>query len=181
MRKIFIISCILSLLGCRSVEDWAEVPVLSVETIRQATDFIVEQEKYLEAVKRRNLLDIKENLSIEQLDQSLLLEKEIALISQRLANSWFDFYLQLRRDPGYKNALSGHYYFRKGVEALGYSDKMKRRKDGNTLKESKLYSEIILLEEECRLAIGQIVAFNNSDFDTDKLYNKLKKIYRIMK
>lgn len=180
MKKSLIIFIALLFISCKSVDDWNEEPVLLEETVIQAAEYVEEQEKYLELIRTRNDLDVVDNLTIEQLDQSLLLEKKIAIASQRLANSWFDFYLQLRQDPGFKKAVSGHFYFRKGIQALDHSEKMKKEMGDNSLKESKLYNSIMLLEGECRLAVGQIAAFNSTVFNTEKLFSDLKKMYKVM-
>lgn len=180
MKKSVLLCIVILFWGCRSVDDWNQEPVLLEATVIQAGEYVQEQEKYLNLIRTRNDLSIIDNLTIEQLDESLLIEKEIAIASQRLANSWFDFYLQLRQDPGFKKAVSGHYYFRKGIQALDHSEKMKQKKGDSSLKESKLYNDIILLEGECRLAIGQIAAYNTTMLNTERIFSDLKKMYKIM-
>lgn len=178
MKKIIYIILLSIIFSCRSVDNWGHEPILLDLTISHAKEYVVDQTRYIELIKSRNTLDIKNNLSIEQLDELLVIEKEITLASRKVANSWFDFFLQLRQDPGYTLAYRGHYYFRKGVEALGYSDRMKRIKNKNILKDNKSLREISLLEGKCRLAIGEIVAHNLIFLETDVYYKKIKQLYR---
>ncbi len=180
MKKGFVVCIILLLFNCKSVDNWSEEPVLLVDTVKLAAEYVFEQTTFLDLYKTRSKLDIRENLSLDQLDELLLLEKKLVLKSQSVSNSWFDFYLQLRQDPGYTDAFKGHYYFRKGIEALEFSGKIIREDRDNTLKDSKLFDEIILLEGECRLAIGEIVSKNSSYIDTEVLYKELKQIYKTM-
>lgn len=179
--KIIFVLLILTLFSCKTVNDWEVEPVLSFNSVELAKKYVYEQRHYLELNENRLELDIKDDLNDDELDNYLLLEKKIAFASQKVANSWFDFYLELRQDKGYQAALKGHYYFRKGIEALGYSDKKSREISSPTLKESKTYEEILLLESKCRLAVGEIVAYNTTTTDTNKLYSEIKKLYRNIK
>lgn len=179
MKKILLLLPLL-LFSCKSVDNWDETPVLSQATVEQAIEYISQQESYLELIRTRNEIDVKDNLPIAELDKLLLIEKRIALSSKKLANSWFDFHLQLRQDPGFKRAYSGYPPFKKGIDALKFSEKSRNRSRDISIKESKYYNKVLLLEGECRLAIGQIVAYNRSDLDTKKIYKALKNTYRAM-
>lgn len=180
-KKIIIFILFLSFIGCRTVDDWAVEPVLSANSVKLATYYVNEQKKYLELIENRLELDIKENLDDNELDHYLLLEKKIAFSSQKVANSWFDFYLELRQDKGFQKAIKGHFYFKKGIEALNFSEKKSRDMKTPTLEENKTYEQILFLESQCRLAIGEIVAFNDTEYNTNKLYSKIKKLYRNIK
>ncbi len=180
MKKMILIISILTIFSCNTVEDWREQPVLSNLTKDEASKYVIIQESYIELIRTKSEIDVKDNLSINELDKLLLIDKKIALSSKKLANSWFDFNLQLRQDPGFNRAYKGHYYFRKGIDALSYSEQSKKKSRDISIKESKNYTKVLLLEGECRLAIGQIVAYNISDLDTAVLYRDLKKCYRSM-
>lgn len=180
-KKIIIVLFVISIYNCKTVDDWDVLPVLSKNSVEFAEKYVNEQRRYLELVDNRLELDIKDDLNDEELNNYLLLEKKIAFASQKVANSWFDFYLELRQDKGYQAALKGHYYFRKGIEALSFSDKKSRKVSSPTLKESKTFDEILLLETKCRLAVGEIVAYNTTTADTNKLYSQIKKLYRNIK
>ncbi|MGL1891729.1 MAG: hypothetical protein OCD02_08880 [Spirochaetaceae bacterium] len=177
MKKSYVVILLL-IFSCKSVDNWEEKPVLLQNTVKEASTYVTEQKAYIELVQSRLNMDVKENLSIEQLDHLLAVEKDITLSSQRVMNSWFDFYLKLREDPGFSEALNGHYYLKKAITALNFSEQMKLKNQNKTLRESKLYDEINLLEEECRLSIGEIVAYNNTQLDPEFYYKQLKKIYK---
>ncbi len=180
MKKYILSMSFLIFFSCKSVDNWYEEPVLNPQTAMQAEIYLDQQENYINLVDSRVSTDIKDNLSIEELDDQLKIEKKIAISSQRVLNTWFDFYLLLRQDPGFNEAYKGHYYFRKGIEALGYGDKMRRSRTDNTLKDSIYYKQISLIENQCRLAVGEIVAYNDTFLETDILFKKLKKIYKSM-
>lgn len=178
MRKFKFVIILLIIFSCKSVDNWSEEPVLSSYSVELANSYVKEQKKYLVLVENRHQLNLIEELNDEELNNFLLLEKQIAFSSQKVANNWFDFFLELRQDKGYKAAYKGHYYFRKGIEALGYSDKKRREIKDPTLTESRSYEEILLLEGQCRLAIGEIVAYNSTLIDTEEIYRKIKKLYK---
>lgn len=180
MKKIIILFSVLVFISCNSVDDWKQEPVLSSMTIEQAHNYVVIQESYIELIRTKSEIDIKDNLSIKELDSLLLIDKKIALLSKKLANSWFDFNLQLRQDPGFNRAYKGHYYFRKAIDALNYSDKSRKKPRDISIKESKNYIDVLLLEGECRLAVGQIVAYNSTKLDTAQLFKRLKRSYKSM-
>lgn len=178
MKKYILVLFLILVFSCKSVDNWQEEPVLDVNTTIQAYNYLIQQQDYITLLKSRVSTDIKNNLTIKELDDQLKIEKDIALSSQKVLNSWFDFYLVLRQDIGFNDAYSGHYYFRKGIDALGYGDKMRRSRTDSTLKDSKYYNQISLIESKCRMAIGEIVAYNNTPIETDVLFKELKKLYR---
>lgn len=179
MKKIITL-LIVVLFGCKSVDNWSENQVLSQNVVELAKDYVVVQESYLDLIRQRNGVDVKDNLSLNELDRLLLIEKKIAMSSKKLLNSWFDFNLILRQDPGFKKAYNGHFYFRKAIDALEYSKRNRDKPRDISIKESQYYNRVLLLEGECRLAIGQLVAYNSTDIDTNNLFKDLKKIYRTM-
>lgn len=180
MKKIIIFILFIIMISCKSVENWNESPVLSISTSTKAEEYVVQQQDYLNLIKLKSTTDVNDGLTIEELNIRLIYDKKIALSSQRVLNSWFDFYIILRQDPGFNRAYKGHFYFRKAIEALGYSDKMNRSEANNTLKESKNFEKIKIIEGKCRLAIGEIVAYNSTLIETDKLYKELKVLYKSM-
>lgn len=178
MKKFNYVFIFLIIFSCKSVDDWSQEPVLSQNSVVFAQSYVEEQKKYLQLIENRHQLNLIENLNDEELNEYLLLEKQIAFSSQKVANNWFDFFLELRQDKRYKEAYKGHYYFRKGIEALGYSDMKRREIKDPTLTESRSYEEILILEGQCRLAIGEIVAYNSTLIDTAEIYRKIKKLYK---
>lgn len=180
MKKYILSVTLLIFLSCKSVDNWYEEPVLNPNTATQAEKYLMYQQNYVSLIHSRIYTDIKNDLSIEELDEQLKIEKEIALSSQRVLNTWFNFYLLLRQDSGFNKAYKGHYYFRKGIDALGYGDRMRRSRIDNTLKDSLYYDQISIIENQCRMAIGEIVAYNETLVETDLLFKKLKEIYKSM-
>lgn len=178
-KTIQLLIFITLIFSCKSVDNWQDVPVLEIRTVEQAQIYIVQQKNYLKLMEERADIQVKD--SMDDLDNLLKIEKEIALSSQRVLNTWFDFYLILRQDPGYYSAYRGHYYFRKGIDALAYSNKIYSLDSNLSLKESLLNNQILLLEGRCRLAIGEIVGYNSTDINTEEIYGELKKIYRSIK
>ncbi len=181
MRNILIFTVIILSISCKSVEDWGENPVLHQDTVNLGKIYVEYQREYLDLLETRNSYNVQENLTIEQLDDYLITEKKIVLASQKVLNSWFDFYLKLRQDPGFKQAFNGHYYFRKGIEILNYSEKMKKLKADSRAKDAKLIAEIDDKESLSRQAVGEIVAYNFTYTDTEILYSELKKLYNSIK
>lgn len=179
MKKFVIFFILIVCFSCKSVDNWQENPVLSTDTTNQANKYVEQQLRYFSLLEVRNI-DIKDDLTIEELDEQLKIEKEIILSSQRVLNSWFDFFLVLRQDSGYNKAYKGHYYFRKAIEALGYGDKIRRSNIDSSLKESKYFDQVLYIEGKCRLAIGEIVAYNGTTIATDKLLKELKLLYKSM-
>lgn len=180
MRKIIFIILIINLVGCKSVDNWHSEPVLSATTINLAIKYVNDQKEYLELIEQRNSLEIQNNLSIKQLDELLIIEKYIALSARKVVSSWFDFNLGLKQDPSYHIAFKGHYYFRKSIEALEYSQKMRKVTNIETMKDNICFEEIKNIEGLCRLSIGELVANNTTSSDSDSYYKRLKKLYKSM-
>lgn len=180
MKKIIYLFLITTLIGCRSVDDWGSEPVLNESTINRALIYVSDQTDYINLVDKRNSLEIINNLTIEQLDELLKIEKYIALSSQKVVSSWFEFNLELKQDPGFKAAIKGHYYFRKSIEALNYSEKMRKITNPKTIKDNKSYEKINAIESLCRLSIGEIVAYNHTLLEPVVYYKELKKLYNSM-
>ncbi|OQY40360.1 MAG: hypothetical protein B6229_02040 [Spirochaetaceae bacterium 4572_7] len=180
MKKIIIACLSILIISCQSVADWREEAVLLPKTVESARVYIEEQYNYLSLIESRNNMDVKDNLTTSELDNFLDLEKKIAQSSQKVLNSWFNFFLDLHQDPGYSSAYKGHYFFRQGLLALAYVDDNRRNNSLYSVSDSKQYKEILLLEGDCRLAVGEIVAFNNSVINTKDIFKKIKKIYKSM-
>lgn len=180
MRKTILLFIVVLITGCRSVDDWSEEQVLSDKTIELADKYVAIQLEYNNLSKDRVELSITDDLDDNELNNYLEIEKKIAVTSQKLANSWFNFYLELRQDPGFKRAYKGHFYFRKAIDSLTYSSEKKAEFSNISVKDSLLVNEINLLESEARLAIGEIVSYNSTNIETDKLYSQIKRLYKDM-
>lgn len=180
MNKFIYIFLLCLIFSCKSVDNWEIEPVLNYSTVSRAEVYVSDQSKYIELFEKRNTFDIKKNLSIEQLDELLKIEKQIALSARKVVSSWFDFNLELRQDIGFKEAYKGHYFFRKALDALDYSDKMKKTTNSETLKDSIVFQKINYLEGLCRLSIGEIAAFNSTLLNPDIYQKELKKLYQSM-
>lgn len=178
MRKILILFIVISLFSCKTVDDWSITTPLEIETKQYA-------EKFLGIYDETRTIELE---GLYQSDSDLLSDEELNDIRQKeseyhqytsLINSaWFDFNLQLRLDPGYKEAYKSHYYFRKAIDALEYSDKKRDILQSRSLKDEESYIRLLELEMLLRVSIAEIVNYHNSNYDTELLFKEMKSIYR---
>lgn len=180
MKKTFYIILILLLFNCKSVADWKSAPVLNNSTVEMAKTYVREQTYYNQLIEERNSLDIKDNLSVYELNKVLEIEKSIALSARKVVSSWFDFNLELKQDIGFDKAYSGHYYFRTGLDAIDYSNGMSSTKEVKTLNDKLSLERINHLVGLCRLAVGELVAFNETLLTPEKYKKEIKYLYKSM-
>ena len=178
MKKLLTIYIVFLLFSCKSVDNWTDSPVLKNETIKYAQIYISELKIYNSSIIKRENININDNTSIVELDNQFKLEKSVALSYNNLLRSWYDFMIVLKQDPGYRIAYKGHYYFRKAIDSLSYSSKIKKYFLDKTLKENKILETVLNIENECMLSIAEIVVYNNTLYDTESFYKQLKKIYK---
>ena len=182
MKKFYFLVFILFFtLSCRSNANWSIEPVLNPTVASLAQVYLESQNSYNSLVATRSSMDVRRDLTTEELDQLLILEKRIAIASSDVVNSWFDFYLELRSDPNYTEALKGNYYFKQGIVSLEYSYKKKSQIIDPTVEVHNKLNEIEHLEENCRVAISEIVGYSTTEYNTQKIYKKIKKIYKSMR
>ncbi|QEN03254.1 hypothetical protein EW093_00550 [Thiospirochaeta perfilievii] len=180
MKKLVSIFLFILLFSCKSVDNWEEEPVLDQQTVLSARTYLDKESSFLLLKESRNRYNLSDDSTIEEINKRLKIEKEIAIMSQSILNSWFDFYLVLRQDSGYYDAYKGHYYFRHAIDSLAFVNRLKNKIVIETLRDNQFYDRLIELEGVFMLAIGEIVAYNSSDIDIDALYRELKKISKTM-
>lgn len=178
--KILIIFILFFLFNCRSVENWDKSPVFTYETIESGRIYLDNLSNYNNSLSQRKKIESTEDVSIEELNEQYELEKRISIESQLLASSWFNFYLDLRQDIGFNQAYKGHYYFRKAIDTLIYSEKRRSNIENSTVSDSKRIEGIKNLENLTREAIAQLVVYNSSNHNTSKYYSEIRKLYKFI-
>lgn len=178
MKRFLVLFISISLFSCKTVEDWSVTYPLDLETKQYAEQFlsVYDATKVVEPVSLYN--SEGELLTDEELKEIRQKESENIQYTGQLNHAWFEFNLQLRLDPGYLVAYKSHYYFKKAIDALEYSDKKRDVLQSRSLKDEESYLRLLELEILLRVSIAEIVSFNSSIHDTELLFKELKSLYR---
>lgn len=178
MKKLLLTFFIVIICSCKSVDDWSVTTPLDTETITVAELFIETYNSSKIDALPVSTHGESELLTDVELREILIHESEVFKHTSKLNSAWFELNLQLRLDPGYMVAYKSHYYFRKALDALDYSDKRRDVLKSISKNDLESYNRLLELELQLKLSIAEIITMNISYLDTELLYKELKSIYK---